>query len=406
MSINKPKIAIVGGGPTGATTSLFLSKHNIDHTLFEKATFPRDKICGDGLTMEVYRALNEIDPDLAEEFTKLYFVKPSGGAFLGDVKGREIDFDYRTENSVSPLFVAKRVLFDNWLFQKTKNSDHATIKEGVGIDSIKRKEKGFILTTKDGEEFFDFLIGCDGERSVVKKYLTKDGIKKNRDHYAGAVRAYYKNVVPKRNYEPLEFYPLETFNGYFWIFHLENNECNVGLGGLSSEVSEKKINLIKEMENFIKDNPVISKRFEGAEKLEKTKGCGIPLNSNRFDYFDDGFILIGDSASMAEPLTGKGIGIGMMAGYLAIPTIRKAIELNDFSKEILSTYQLAIMNKFEKEWDELHKFVPLFRKKSIIWSIFNLFKIPFFRNWHAKSTAKRTQKFMVSKGYEQDYKNL
>lgn len=82
MSTSKPKIVIIGGGPVGSTTSLFLTKHSIEHTLFEKSIFPRDKICGDGLTMEVYRTLNEIDAALAEEFINLDFVKFSGGVFL------------------------------------------------------------------------------------------------------------------------------------------------------------------------------------------------------------------------------------------------------------------------------------------------------------------------------------
>ena len=79
---------------------------------------------------------------------------------------------------------------------------------------------------------------------------------------------------------------------YFWIFHLENNECNVGLGGLSSEVLEKKINLSKELGQFIENNLNLKERFENVEKLDKTKGWGIPLNSNRIDYYADGFILI------------------------------------------------------------------------------------------------------------------
>tara|TARA_B110000211_G_C14070221_1_gene549562 strand:+ start:149 stop:1354 length:1206 start_codon:yes stop_codon:yes gene_type:complete len=400
MLKNKTKIAIVGGGPAGATASLFLSKHSIEHTLFEKATFPRDKTCGDGLTMEVYRTLNEIDPDLADEFVNLDFVKKSGGAFLGDINRREVDFDYRVEGGISPIFVAKRIHFDNWLFQKTKLSTCSTIKEGIGIENIKRLDKGFVLTTSDGEEFFDFLIGCDGERSVVKKYLTSEGIKKKKLHYAGAIRTYYRNVVPKRDYCPLEIYPLNTFNGYFWIFHLPNNECNVGIGGLSQEISNKKINLNREFDCFIRDNDYISERFKDAERLGKNQGCGIPLNSNRLKYYGDGFILIGDSASMPEPLTGKGIGVGMIASFLAMPTILKALEARDFSKETLSEYQDSVLNKYEKEWDALYRYVPFLSNKIVHWAIFNFCKIPFIKNLHSKHIATVTQKMMVAKGYE------
>jgi flavin-dependent dehydrogenase len=53
-------VCIVGAGPAGATTSLMLSKMGISHTVLDKAVFPRDKTCGDGLVLYVFQVLQQI----------------------------------------------------------------------------------------------------------------------------------------------------------------------------------------------------------------------------------------------------------------------------------------------------------------------------------------------------------
>ncbi|MBO6518329.1 MAG: FAD-dependent monooxygenase, partial [Bacteroidia bacterium] len=64
MSNNRHyKVAIIGAGPAGATLSMGLSKNGIQHVLIDKATFPRDKICGDALSGKVVYALNRVKPD-------------------------------------------------------------------------------------------------------------------------------------------------------------------------------------------------------------------------------------------------------------------------------------------------------------------------------------------------------
>ena len=71
------QVAIVGAGPAGATLSMLLSRKKIKHIIIDKATFPRDKICGDALTLEGLRALREIDEDLFQEFINQPWVTPS-----------------------------------------------------------------------------------------------------------------------------------------------------------------------------------------------------------------------------------------------------------------------------------------------------------------------------------------
>ena len=66
VTIIKTTICIIGAGPAGATTSLFLSKMNIPHVIIDAAEFPRDKVCGDGLDLKVMRVLNNLEPGLVE----------------------------------------------------------------------------------------------------------------------------------------------------------------------------------------------------------------------------------------------------------------------------------------------------------------------------------------------------
>jgi flavin-dependent dehydrogenase len=62
----KTKICIIGGGPAGASTSIFLGKAGIEHLLVDAAEFPRDKVCGDGIDLNVVRVLNHMDPSIVE----------------------------------------------------------------------------------------------------------------------------------------------------------------------------------------------------------------------------------------------------------------------------------------------------------------------------------------------------
>lgn len=71
-SVQHTKILIIGGGPAGATTSLFLSKWGVEHTLVDAATFPRDKVCGDGLDLKVARVLQALDPAIVREVLPMH----------------------------------------------------------------------------------------------------------------------------------------------------------------------------------------------------------------------------------------------------------------------------------------------------------------------------------------------
>lgn len=404
MARSVPRIGIIGAGPVGCTASLLLSKNKIKHTLIEKAKFPRDKVCGDGFTFEVLRVLNEIDPKLGDEFKKSDFVLPSGGVMFQSRTGRKAIYDCsELEPDFNVIYVSRRLEFDNWLFNQL-NSNFSEVYQETEVLKIERKEKGFEVfykTHPNGlkSEYFDFLIGADGERSVLKKYLHPGGIKKHKDDYYGATRTYFKNVKPSGEKNNIEFHFLDhKLTGYFWIFPLPNNEFNVGICVLSNQLSEQKVNLKKEFEDYITNNSHIKDRFENAERLEDLKGWGIPLNSYREKLFGEGYLILGDSAYMSESNTGKGIGTSMFSTYLAMPTILDAINKNDFSENQLKKAQAKISGVYYKEWDQqkiLQKWMYNSLGKRVI---LNALRFPFVESVILRKAVKNMARFSVAKG--------
>ena len=375
------QVAIVGAGPAGATLSMLLSRKKIKHIIIDKATFPRDKICGDALTLEGLRALREIDEDLFQEFINQPWVTPSRELLVkrGD---QELFYEFKGDfDKVATWYVSKREAFDNWMFSKIPSEFAKVITNCEAKEVVKTAEE-ITVNCKIGSEEFSFstslLIGADGERSIVRKTFHPQGIKKDRKHTLAAIRTYYENVEIPYPGNPLEFHVLKKpFWGYFWIFKMNDNTTNVGITILSSEVSKNKISLREEFYKYIEEDPTIKKRFANAKELRKLEGWGIPVNSDATDFTGDNWMLIGDSAKFAEALTGKGIGIAMYWAYLALPTIEKAIELNDFSKSILSQYEQDIQKRFGWDWKLLNWLQANLFKPFIYRLMYLAFSIPF-----------------------------
>ena len=190
-------------------------------------------------------------------------------------------------------------------------------------------------------------------------------------------------------------YLVPKFNSaYFWIFHLPNNECNVGIGGISSNLAKNKLNIRSYLFQFIEESPELKKRFQNATALESPVGWGIPFNSNAVDYVGDNYMLIGDSGSMAEPLTGKGIGVSMFVALQAIPVIQKALIQNDFSEKILIEFEQVVEKKFRKEWIFLYKIQSLVKYFFLFKLLFSPFKNNFFNRIMSKKYIKKVNAFI------------
>ncbi len=355
-------VCIVGAGPAGAAASLFLTKLKIHHVILEKETFPRDKICGDGLDLNTLRVLHHFDPETVAELVadtqnfqplkSLRLYAPNTG--FSDMFAKTID--------TQPLYiVSKRVYFDNWLFEKLP-SEYATILKNANVKNLVRNDGK--ITIHFSHENIDYqivtplVLGADGDHSTVQRKL--DARKIDRDYYAAALRQYHENVQPLEGEPRLEVYfPKSLPFGYFWIFPLRNGVSNVGLGMQSSELSRTKTNLREAMKDILENDPIIAPRFKNAKPLEEPKGWGLPLASRLRKAYGDNFLLLGDAASLIHPLSGEGIGSAMISGYIAAHLAAKALAANRFDEQFLQPYQKEIGRRLKSETDFYRRVIGL-----------------------------------------------
>jgi geranylgeranyl reductase family protein len=336
-------IIICGAGPAGSTSALALGKSGLKVALVDKSTFPRDKICGDAVAPYVPAVLRTIDPAYEAAFNNLKDKEVVNVLRVVAPNTKAVDLKFP-----SPGAICTRASLDNFLFGQAAAISNITPLLGESVKDVQINEQGVEVELESGVTLnAKLVIGCDGAQGIISKKLTDNKI--DLKHNSAAVRAYYKNVkgIPAETFEL--HYLTDLMPGYFWIFPLPGGHANVGLGMLSETVSDKKINLRKELARIIETTPYLKERFEGAERIGPVKGYGLPLGSRKVTVSGDRFMLCGDAASLIDPLSGEGIGQAIISGRYAGWHAQKCFEQNDFSSTIMLEYNKMV---YDKLWTE------------------------------------------------------
>ncbi len=357
-------VCIIGAGPAGASTALSLAKHNIPCILFDKATFPRDKICGDAFSGKVQWALKQLGLFNTFYLSKTPYLASWGVTFYGS-KNNELKvpfkLSYDTAKDRAPGFVAKRIDFDNFLIKEVIKSPLIDFRPNSPVISINSIKEGYSLNLKNDEKVIATYLFVANGASPIKNNSTHQKFSDTKTSIG--LRTYYTGVKKLDRDGFIELHFLEDLlPGYFWIFPLPNGMANVGLGMRKDIAKRKKINLKKIFYDCLKSNKYISERFEDAKQLSKPQLYALPFG-NLSTYVDGNCMFLGDAARLIDPFTGEGIGNAMISGILAANTLANKLQDNLSS---LQEYNALIKSRFGTELrlsqalQHLSKFPTLF----------------------------------------------
>ena len=321
-------VIVVGAGPGGSSTAHALAQAGLDVLLLEKTSFPREKVCGDGLTPRAVKTLVDmgIDTSPANGFIQNRGLRILGGGVKLELLWPELA-SYPNYGLVRP-----RLDFDDLLAQ------HAQ-KAGARLQTLTNVtgpvvENGRIVgvTAKVGPDKTPttyrapLTIACDG---VSARLAISQGINKRDDRPMGvAVRRYYES--PRHDDDMLESWlELRTptgdlLPGYGWVFGVGDGTSNVGLGILNTTKAWKDTNYKDLMARWTSSMP---KEWQYDEEHARgpIRGAALPMGFNRQPHYRDGMLLVGDAAGAVNPFNGEGIAYAMESGRLAAEVVVQAL---------------------------------------------------------------------------------
>lgn len=350
-------VVVVGAGPGGSATAAWLAGAGLDVLLLEKTSFPREKVCGDGLTPRAVRELITLGiPTPPEEG----WIRNKGLRIVGG--GMRLQLDWPDLASFPPYgLVRTRQDFDQVLARHAV-ARGARLHERTSVDGAIRDERGRItgVTAKEldgsgrptGRALrFDapLVVAADGNSSRLS--LAMDRPKRDDRPMGVAVRTYYTS--PRHDDDYLESW-LELWTkdedgkdvllpGYGWIFGVGDGTSNVGLGILNTSSAFGKTDYRDVMRRWVATMPA-EWTYNDETMVGPIRGAALPMGFNRQPHYADGLMLVGDAGGMVNPFNGEGIAYAMESGRLAAEVIAQAFaRADDAGRERVLTGYNAVM---------------------------------------------------------------
>ena len=348
MSLSYDAI-IVGAGPGGSAAATVLARAGCRVLLIEKATFPRDKICGDAISGKSVSILHRLQH--IEALRKHPHSVGSYGVTFSGPSGAMVHIPFKSTSDEAPGYLIPRVYFDQLMVEGALQAG-ATLWENTSVTRLLWDKQQVIgVQVRQSKHSFSvhapLILGADGAYSVVSRELGFTQLSPN--HYCAGLRMYVEGVTGCHpdHYIELHFVE-EAIPGYFWIFPMAHNQCNVGIGMLSSVLKKQKRSL-KVLLQACMSHPHFKHRFKNATLLTSPRGWGLPLGSRPRPMAGNGWMLIGDAASLIDPFTGEGIGNALYSGYLAGEWAIQALHAGLFDRAYLQAYEKEVLQTLQSE---------------------------------------------------------
>lgn len=333
-------------------TGLFLAKKGIPSVLLEKQTFPRDKICGDGLSGWVLSMLRRLDPELLRKLQNHPAQLPSQGVrfFAPNMKSLAIPYFSSKYPDDPPGHVIRRIDFDQILYEAVRSEPLITLIENIEIREVETTGMGVVAKGVIDDQRYagDMVVVASGAATRLTLILPKEP--SDPKHHATGIRQYYSGIQGFHEGNFVDFYFLkDLLPGYLWIFPQSGGFANVGAGIRTDVLKKKRISLKQVMEKTIQETPGLRERFATARAESPVSAWDLPLGSKKIRLSGNRTILVGDAGFLIDPFTGEGVGNALWSGFAAAEHIGRCAEAGRFDEEFNREYDQFVYNKLWKE---------------------------------------------------------
>lgn len=318
-------LVIAGGGPSGSAAAWQAAQTGAKVVILDKAVFPRDKPCGDGLTARAVGYLQKMG--LADEVSKFHRINR---VTVYSPSRWELSFPKRPGMPDHGHAVSRTEL--DMLLLKHAESAGAVVREGAEVAGPILDDRGRVtgVTLKGGGQVHgDAVIAADGAYSPIKRALKIDS--EYNGYAAVAIRSEMDANRPDSDsfdiYLKLQFEG-DQLPGYGWVFPMGGNRVNVGLGYVTSYKAWQSINATGFLGEFLRTLPP-EWELPPIEELKKNKSVRawrLPMGFTAWPPWRPGVLFTGDSLGAGKPASGAGISkaleSGLTAGECAIAALQ------------------------------------------------------------------------------------
>ena len=382
-------VIVVGAGPSGSTAAYYLAQAGLNVLLLEKSRFPRDKVCGDGLTPRAVKSLVAMGIDVSEEAG---WLRNKGLRVIGGGLRLELPWP---ELSSYPGYglVRTRASLDEQLARRAQAAG-AKLIEGANVTGPLLDDDGQIIgvtveaeggagdpeksrsTASDVERTVAppqtfrarVVVAADGNSSRLSVAM---GLRKRDDRPLGvAVRTYYTS--PRHDDDYLESW-LDLWDGdrllpgYGWIFGMGDGTSNVGLGLLNTSTAFGNTDYRALLKRWLRSMPEEWGYVE-ENRTEPVRGAALPMGFNRTPHYHRGLLLAGDAAGMVNPFNGEGIAYAMESGEILARVVAQALARPTAAEteRVLRGYPDALQDAYGRYYTLGRVFVELIGRPKLM----------------------------------------
>jgi geranylgeranyl reductase family protein len=335
-------VAVVGAGPAGSAAAYFLARRGLDVLLLDKARFPRDKTCGDGVSPRALAVLDRMGllPELLVRGVRSSVVR------LFSPDGRSVEAEVPPHPGLADYtLVIPRFVLDDLIRQRAVAAG-ARFAGDVHVQGVRRDGRAMEVIGQGGRRYRARLAILATGASV--SLLQAAGVLTRLPAMMVAARAYYENLRGLDGKITFHFdgVPLP---GYGWVFPVSPTCANVGAGYFKAERRGRVLPASPRaaLDRFL-TVPHLREMLDGAEQAGPVKGFPLRVDFATAPTIGDGLLLVGEACGLVNPFTGEGIDYALESAEIAAAYVHEQLPRGDFSRRALKEYDRRLRQRFQR----------------------------------------------------------